>query len=59
MPQARASAVPPASVDAADSARTIALQMLEERGRGAVLVGVARVDAALERLLQAVLLRVS
>ena len=29
--------------------------MLEERGRGAVLVGVARVDAALERLLQAVL----
>ena len=30
--------------------------MLEERGRGAVLVGVARVDAALERLLQAVML---
>jgi len=30
--------------------------MLEERGRGAVLVGVARVDTALERLLQAVLL---
>jgi hypothetical protein len=27
--------------------------MLEERGRGAVLVGVARVDAALDRLLQA------
>jgi hypothetical protein len=41
---------------AADAARTIALQMLEERGRGAVLVGVARVDAALESLLQAVLL---
>ncbi len=40
----------------AQAARTIALQMLEERGRGAVLVGVARVDAALERLLQAVLL---
>ena len=40
----------------AEAARTIALQMLEERGRGAVLVGVARVDAALERLLQAVLL---
>ena len=37
------------------AARTIALQMLEERGRGAVLVGVARVDAALERLLQAVM----
>jgi len=56
MPQSRASAVPVNGVDAADSARTIALQMLEERGRGAVLVGVARVDAALERLLQAVLL---
>ena len=27
--------------------------MVEERGRGAVLVGVARVDAALETLLQA------
>ena len=41
---------------AATAARRIALQMLEERGRGAVLVGVARVDAALECLLQAVLL---
>jgi hypothetical protein len=40
----------------AQAARSIALQMLEERGRGAVLVGVARVDVALERLLQAVLL---
>ena len=40
----------------AEAARTIALQMLEERGRGAVLVGVARVDVALERLLQSVLL---
>jgi len=40
---------------AAQAAKTIALQMLEERGRGAVLVGVARVDAALENLLQAVL----
>jgi hypothetical protein len=40
---------------AADAARTIALQMLEERGRGAVLVGVARVDAALEHLLQALM----
>ncbi len=37
------------------AARTIALQMLEERGRGAVLVGVARVDTALEHLLQALL----
>lgn len=41
---------------AADAACRIALQMLQERGRGAVLVGVARVDAALERLSQAVLL---
>jgi hypothetical protein len=40
---------------AARAARAIALQMLEERGRGAVLVGVARVDAALESLLQAVM----
>jgi hypothetical protein len=47
---------PPApDVAAAQAARTIALQMLEERGRGAVLVGVARVDAALEHLLQAVM----
>ena len=38
-----------------EAARAIALQMLEERGRGAVLVGVARVDAALEHLLQAVM----
>ena len=42
-------------VAAAAAARTIALQMLEERGRGAVLVGVARVDAALEHLLQALM----
>ena len=42
-------------IAAAKAARTIALQMLEERGRGAVLVGVARVDAALEHLLQAVM----
>ena len=40
---------------AAQAAKTIALQMLEERGRGAVLVGVARVDAALEHLLQALI----
>ena len=40
---------------AVNAARTIALQMLEERGRGAVLVGVARVDAALEHLLQALM----
>jgi len=40
---------------AAQVARTIALQMGEERGRGAVLVGVARVDAALEHLPQALM----
>ncbi len=45
----------PDSLRVAESARTIALQMLEERGRGAVLVGVARVDTALEHLLQAVM----
>ena len=39
----------------ATQAKVIALQMLDERGRGAVLVGVARVDAALEHLLQAVM----
>lgn len=38
-----------------EAARAIALQMLEERGRGAVLVGVARVDAALENLLQSLM----
>jgi hypothetical protein len=46
----------PSEPAAAAAARRIALQMLQERGRGAVLVGVARVDGALERLLQAVLL---
>ncbi|MCP9784179.1 hypothetical protein KBY83_12795 [Cyanobium sp. WKJ7-Wakatipu] len=45
----------PEALRVAESARSIALQMLEERGRGAVLVGVARVDAALEHLLQAVM----
>ena len=50
-------APPPDNPDttAVNAARTIALQMLEERGRGAVLVGVARVDTALEHLLQAVM----
>lgn len=46
---------PSTELAAVEAARTIALQMLEERGRGAVLVGVARVDAALEHLLQAVM----
>jgi len=40
---------------AAEEARSVALGMLRERGRGAVLVGVARVDAALEALLKATL----
>jgi DNA-binding MltR family transcriptional regulator len=54
---AMTAAEPSSSPDlhAASAARTIALQMLEERGRGAVLVGVARVDTALEHLLQAVM----
>ena len=43
----------PEALCVAESARTIALQMLSERGRGAVLVGAARVDAALEVLLKA------
>jgi hypothetical protein len=46
-------AADPGTVAVAKAAQQIALQMLEERGRGAVLVGVARVDAALEHLLQA------
>lgn len=45
----------PEALRVAESARTIALQMLSERGRGAVLVGAARVDAALEVLLKAAL----
>jgi hypothetical protein len=45
----------PQTVAIANEAMQIALQMFEERGRGAVLVGVARVDTALERLLQAVM----
>jgi hypothetical protein len=44
------------TIAVAQAAQQIALQMLEERGRGAVLVGVARVDAALEHLLQAVMM---
>jgi hypothetical protein len=40
---------------AAEEARSVALGMLRERGRGAVLVGVARLDTALEVLLTAAL----
>jgi hypothetical protein len=39
----------------AEDAHAIALSMLQERGRGAVLVGAARVDTALEALLKAAL----
>jgi hypothetical protein len=45
----------PEALRVAESARTIALQMMSELGRGAVLVGGARVDAALEALLKAAL----
>ena len=45
----------PEALRVAESARTIALQMLQERVREAVLVGAARVDAALEVLLKACL----
>jgi hypothetical protein len=45
----------PEALRVAESARTIDLQMMSERGRGAVLVGGARVDAALEALLKAAL----
>lgn len=40
---------------AADEARKIAIQLLKEGGRGAVLLGAARLDYALERLLKAVM----
>jgi hypothetical protein len=39
----------------AEDAHAIALSMLQEKGRGAVLVGAARVDTALEALLKAAL----
>jgi hypothetical protein len=39
----------------AEDAHAIALSMLQEKGRGAVLVGAARVDMALEALLKAAL----
>lgn len=45
----------PEALRVAETARTIALQMMSERGRGAVLVGGARVDAALEALLKSAL----
>jgi len=45
----------PEALRVAESARNIALRMMSERGRGAVLVSGARVDAALEALLNTVL----
>jgi hypothetical protein len=39
----------------AEEARIVALSMVREKGRGAVLVGAARVDAALEALFKAAL----
>jgi hypothetical protein len=40
---------------AAEQARSVVLQMMAERGRGVVLVGIARIDLALEHLLKAVM----
>lgn len=45
----------PVTLSAAEQARTVVLQMMAERGRGVVLVGAARLDLALEHLLQAVM----
>ncbi|ABB57097.1 DUF4145 domain-containing protein [Synechococcus elongatus] len=39
----------------ATAAQALVLQMMAERGRGVVLVGAARLDLALERLLQSVM----
>ena len=40
---------------AAEQAKSVVLQMMAERGRGVVLVGIARIDLALEHLLKAVM----
>jgi hypothetical protein len=45
----------PATVSAAEQARTVVLQMIAERGRGVVLVGADRLDLVLEHLLLAVM----
>ena len=45
----------PATVSAAEQARTMVLEMMAERGRSVVLVGAARLDLALEHLLLAVM----
>jgi hypothetical protein len=45
----------PLTLAAAEQARSVAVQMMAERGRGLVLVGAARLDLALEHLLKAVM----
>lgn len=45
----------PMAKAAADAAQKIATQMLAEKGRGAILVGAARIDTALENLLKSVM----
>lgn len=40
---------------AADAAQKIVIQMMAEKGRGAILVGAARIDTALESLLKSVM----
>lgn len=40
---------------ASNAAKEIATQMMAERGRGAILVGAARIDTALEKLLKSVM----
>ena len=45
----------PLTLAAAEQARSVAVQMMTERGRGLVLVGAARLDLALEHLLKAVM----
>lgn len=42
----------PMAKAAADAAQKIATQMLAEKERGAILVGAARIDTALENLLK-------
>ena len=46
----------PVAEAAAGTAQKIATQMLREKGRGAILVGAARIDTALEGLLKSVML---
>lgn len=43
------------AADAANEAKNVATQMMAEKGRGAILVGAARIDTALEKLLKSVM----